>query len=150
MLDLIEIKFSEILRIHFAFFRVGYGNKTVELNRHVLFHPADGADDVGKLADAGRLDENTIRRKTGYHIAQCLTEISHECAADAAGAHFCDLHSGIPEKAAVDIDLTEFIFDEDDLFAFKGFRDQLSDERSLSGSEEAGKNVDFCHMNNLL
>src|SRR5699024_2118892 len=92
--DLIEIKFAEIFGIHFAFFRVGYSDKAVEGDRDVLLCAADGADNVGKLAYAGRLDENAVGRKLLRDTAERLGEIAYQSAADASGTHLRDFNAG--------------------------------------------------------
>ena len=48
-----------------------------------------------------------------------------------------------------DTNLTELIFNQDNLLARKYFLDQLLDQRGLSGSEESGKNVYLCHVSSL-
>ena len=66
-------------------------------------------------------------------------------AADAARGHLGDLDAGLLQKAAVDVDLAEFVLDQHELFAAVGFRDQLFDERGLAGAQKAGENVNFRH-----
>ena len=80
-----------------------------------------------------------------HDLAQGLVEIAHERAADAAGGHLGDLDAGLLEEAAVDVDLTEFIFDQHELFARVGFGNELFDERRFAGAEKTGENVNFCH-----
>ena len=55
----------------------------------------------------------------------------------------------ILQKSSVNTDLTELIFNQNNLLARKYFFDQLLDQSGLSGSEESGKNVYFCHVSSL-
>ena len=54
-----------------------------------------------------------------------------------AGIHLRDLYSGIFEESAVNADLTEFIFDKNELFAVITLLDKLLDKRGFACSEEA-------------
>ena len=56
-----------------------------------------------------------------------------------------EFDTGVFHKAAVDADLTEFIFNEHQLFALVGRGDEFFDERGLARAQESGKNCDFCH-----
>ena len=78
-----------------------------------------------------------------------LAEVPHQRAADAPGVHLGDLHPGVLEEAAVNADLTELVFDENDLLPLQGLVQQLFDECGLSGPQKAGDHVDFCHRDNL-
>lgn len=48
-------------------------------------------------------------------------------------------------KPAVNADLTELVFDEDDLFTLIGLADHLFNERGLARAEESGVNVNGSH-----
>ena len=78
-------------------------------------------------------------------LTERAAEVAHERAADTAGVHLRDLHAGLFQESAVHGDLTELIFNEHDLLAAIGLRNELFDKRRLSGAEEAGENVDLCH-----
>ena len=94
----------------------------------------------------GRLDKDTIRVELLEHLRQSLAEITYQRAANAALAHFGDFNAGVLQKAAVNGNLAELVFDEDELFALKSFGDQLADQRGFACAEEAGKNIDFRHI----
>ena len=79
------------------------------------------------------------------HVLQSLVEVAHQRTADAAGGHLGDLDAGFLQEAAVNVDLAKFVFDQHQLFALVGFRQQLFDECGLTGAQEAGDDVDFCH-----
>ena len=48
-------------------------------------------------------------------------------------------------EAAVNADLAELVFDEDDLFTLIGLADHLFNERGLARAEESGVNVNGSH-----
>ena len=79
------------------------------------------------------------------HILQRPVEVAHQRAADAAGGHLADLYAGLLQEAAVDADLAEFVFDQDQLLALKRLCQQLFDKRSLACAQKAGYDVNFCH-----
>ena len=79
------------------------------------------------------------------HVLQSLVEVAHQRTADAAGGHLGDLDAGFLQEAAVNVDLAKFVFDQHQLFALVGLRQQLFDECGLTGTQEAGDDVDFCH-----
>ena len=146
VLHLIVEELTEILHIDLGLGGVHHGDKAVEPEGGgLLLHPLHGGDDVGQLPHAGGLDDDAVRGVVGQHLLQSGAEVAHQRAADAAGVHLGDLHTGVLEKTAVDADLAELVFNEDDLLAVEGLVQQLLDEGGLAGSQEAGDNVDLCH-----
>ena len=145
VLDLVVIELAEILHIHFALVCIGNGGEAIQRN---VFHVQvlHGTDHIAQLAYAGRLDQNTVRVVGLQHLTQRLAEVAHKAAADAALAHLGDFNAGVLQKAAVNGNLAELVFDEDELFALKSFGDQLTDQRGFACAEEAGKNIDFRHI----
>ena len=73
-------------------------------------------------------------------------EVADERAADAAGVHLRDLDARFLQERAVDADLAEFVFDEDQLFAVEAVRDQFFDERRLACAQKPAENIDLCHI----
>ena len=143
-LDLVVVELAEVLHIHLALRRIRHSHKVAQL--HVVRRDlAHGADDVRQLADARRLDQDTVRRVFGDDLFERAAEIADQRAADAAGVHLRDLDPGLLQKAAVDADLAEFILDQDQLLAVVGFLDHFLDERRLAGAEKTGININFCH-----
>ena len=47
-----------------------------------------------------------------------------------------DLDAGFLQEAAVNADLTELVFDQHQLFALEGLRQQLLDEGRLTGTQK--------------
>ena len=143
-LDLVVVELAEVLHIHLALRRIRHSHKVAQL--HVVRRDlAHGADDVRQLADARRLDQDTVRRVFGDDLFERAAEIADQRAADAAGVHLRDLDPGLLQKAAVDADLAEFILDQHQLLAVVGFLDHFLDERRLAGAEKTGININFCH-----
>ena len=145
--QLVVIELTKILDIHPALGGIANGSQAAHF--HFTF-PQNGLDSSGnirQLAYTGGLNDDTIRCILAEHITQCLAEITYQGAADAAGIHFCDFNAGILEEAAVNTDLTKFIFNEDDLFALQRAFQQLADEGGFTCTQKAGNNVDFRHIN---
>ena len=142
--DLVTEKFTEILHIHLALARVHDGDKRGDLQMLVA-NALHGAHHVGKLADAGWLDEDAVGFVFVKHLDERAAEIAHQRAADAARVHLGDVDARVREKPAVHADLTELVFDQHEFFARVGFLDQLFDQRGLTRAEKAGKNINFGH-----
>ena len=136
ILHLIEEKLAEIFKIHPALIGIHDGAEGVEL-RPLYARALYGADDVGQLSDAGRLDHDAFGRILFRNLFECLCKVTHQRAADAARIHFGDADPCILQKSAVHADLAEFIFNENDLFALVHFADELFDERRLARPQKA-------------
>ena len=149
MADLVIVELAEVLHIHFYFVHVGHGDKAVEEHRQAFGHAFYGAGHVGELAHAGGLDEDAVGMIGLHDLFQCLAEIAHQGAADAAGVQLVDLDAGLAHEAAVNADLAEFVFDQDDALPGEALLDQFFDERGLACAQKAGKNINFglilCH-----
>ncbi len=142
--DLIVKEFAEVFLVHLAFLGIHNSGEAVQLDimgidaLHCL-------DDITELAHTGGFDEDAVGLVILQHLFQCFAEITHKAAADAAGIHFRDLYTGILQEAAVDADLTELIFDQDEFFADIALSNELFDQGCFSGTEEAGENCNLCH-----
>ena len=146
-LDLVVIELAEVLHIDLDLARIGHGDIAVELELvRALVHGAlHGNDHVGELPHAARLDEHAVGVELLDDLLERLVEVADKGAADAAGGHLGDLDAGLLQKAAVDVDLTELVFDQHELFAAVSLGDQLFDERGLAGTQKAGENINFRH-----
>ena len=145
---LVVEEFTKIFHVHFALVGINNGSKAVELSAFcvsVLYR----LDHVGELAHAGGLNEDTVGSILVDHLFQSDCKVSDKRAADATRIHFIDLNSRLCKKSSVDSDLTEFIFDENDLFTLVCFFNQFFNKGGLSRSEKTGKNIDLCHNNSL-
>ena len=144
VLDLVVEELAEVLHVDAALVRVDDGGEAVELEL-IGLHALHGADDVGQLADAGGLDEDAVGAELLEHLLECLLKVTDEAAADAAGVHLVDRDARVLQETAVDGDLAELVFDENDLLAGIGLGDQLLDQRRFPRAEKAGENVNFGH-----
>ena len=144
--DLVVVELAEVLHVHLHLGGVGHGGKAVEGHLGLI---GDGVlhrhDDIGELAHAGGLDKDAVGMELGLYLPQGLAEVTHQGAADASGAHLGDLDAGLLQKAAVNADLAELIFNEHQLLPLEGLREELFDEGRLSGSQKSGDNVNFGH-----
>ena len=147
--DLVVVELAEVLHIHLDLARVGHGHGVAQRDL-VIRHLAHGGNDVGQLAHAGRLDQNTVGMVLGNDLLQRLAKIAHQRAADAAGVHLGDVDAGILQKAAVNADLAELVLDQHQLLPLVAFGDHLFDQGRLARAEEAGENINFCHKKHLL
>ena len=143
--DLIVEELAEVFHIHLAFLDVNDRCKAIE-HRCILGYALYRADDVGKLADSGGLNENTVGMIGIEHLMQSLTEITDKRAANATAVHFSHFDSRILHKAAVDADLAEFIFNQNQLLSCISLFQKLFDQRCFTCAEKAGKNINLCHV----
>ena len=144
--DLILVELAEVLEINLALGGVRHGDGTDKLHFGDLSHHVlHGFHHVRKLAHTGGLDDDTVGMELSHDLLQRFAKVAHQRAADAAGVHLGNLDAGLFEETAVDTDLTEFIFNEDDLFASQRFIKKFFDEGSLPRAKEAGDDVYFCH-----
>ena len=141
--DLILEELAEVLEVHLGLERVNDGDEAVELN--VKVRVLNRCDNVGELADAGRLDEDAVGVVLVDDVVQRLAEITDERAADAACVHLVDNDACVLEEAAVDADLAELVLDQNDLFALERVREQTLDERGLACAQKTGDNINFSH-----
>ena len=144
VLDLIVEELAEVLHVDAALVRVDDGGEAVELE-FIGLDTLHGADDVGQLADAGGLDEDAVGAELLEHLLEGLLKVADEAAADAAGIHLVDRDARVLQETAVDGDLAELVFDEDDLLAGIRLGDELLDQRRFPRAEKAGENVNFGH-----
>ena len=150
MLDLVQEKLSKVLGIHLALHRVRNCDEAVEEHRFVFGHALYGADDVGQLAHAGRLDDDAVGMIGLDDLFERFAEIAHQRAADAARIHLGNLDAGLLQESAVNADFAEFVLNEHNLLALKRLLQQLFDERGLACAQKPRNNVNFGHINNFL
>ena len=141
--DLVLEELAEVLEVHLGLERVNDGDEAVELNVEVRI--LNRCDNVGELADAGRLDEDAVGVVLVDDVVQRLAEVADERAADAACVHLVDNDACVLEEAAVDADLAELVLDQNDLFALERVREQTLDERGLACAQKTGDNINFSH-----
>ncbi len=131
ILDLVLVELLEVLEVDLALAGIDNGDGAADLGALDLL---DSSYNIRKLADAGWLDEDTVRRELVDNFLQRSAEVADQGAADAAGVHLGDLDAGFFQEAAVDADLSEFILDEDELLSIVAIGDELLDESGFSGT----------------
>ena len=142
--DLIIIELAKVLHIHLylACIRNGHSIAQFHIVTGNLLH---SCHNIGQLAHTAGLNDHPIGIKLLNHFLQCFTEITHQAAANTAGVHFCDVDTGILQKAAVNADLTKFIFDEHQLLSLVALLDHFLDKCCFASTKKTGINIDFCH-----
>jgi hypothetical protein len=145
--DLVIEKFAKILEIDFALGCVYNGGGAVEVHLRVLGSIVDGTHNVRELADTGGLDQDALGSIGGHDFPEGGAEITDQRAADAACVHLTDLNAGLFKESAVNTDLTEFVFDQNDFRACKSIFEKLFNECRLAGTQESGNDIYFCHCN---
>ena len=149
VLHLVVEELTEVLHVHLALAGVHHGGEAAQ-DGTFGGGTLHGADDVGELTYARGLDKDAVRSVLGQHLGQGLTEVTHQRAADAARVHLVDLNTCLGQEAAVDADLTELVLNQHQLLACVSLCDELLDEGGLTGTQEAGENINFGHNGSLL
>ena len=146
MLHLVIEELTEVSHIHLGLGGIHHGGKTVQ---HHIMHLQilHCTNYITQLSHAGRLDQNAVGVIGLHHLPQRLAEIAHQTAADAAAVHLSNVDARLLQKAAVNADLAELIFNEDELLAGIGLSDQLLDEGRFASAQKAGENINFSHSN---
>ncbi len=134
--DLVVKKLTKILHIHFAFLGIHNRRRAVQ-NERLVVKFLNSADNVGKLAHTRRFDHNAIGRISRHHLGKCLAEIADKRTANTARVHLVNRNTRISKKTAVYTDLTEFIFDQNNLLTLIGFLHELLDQRRFARAEKA-------------
>ena len=145
--DLVIEEFAKILEIDFALGCVYNCCGAVEVHLRVLGSIVDGTHNVRELADTGGLDQDALGSIGGHDFPEGGAEITDQRAADAACVHLTDLNAGLFKESAVNTDLTEFVFDQNDFRACKSIFEKLFNECRLAGTQESGNDIYFCHCN---
>ena len=140
--NLVVEKLAEVAGVHLGLAGVHDRDLRADVG---AFHALDGSGHVGQLAHARGLDEDAVGGIVVHDLLEGLGKVAHQGAADAAGVHLRDLHARVLQKAAVNGDLTELVFDEDQFFILIPLRDQLADEGRFPRAEKAGEDVYSCH-----
>ena len=132
---LVVEEFAEVLHIHFALCGVDYCRISVYFAVFEL-GAVYGADDVGELANARRLYENSVGIVLFAHLFKRLGKVADERAANATGVELVYFYACILQKSAVYADIAEFVFYKHEFFARIRFFNQLFYERGFARAEE--------------
>ena len=144
MLHLVIEELTEVSHIHLGLGGIHHSGKSVQ--HHIVhFQVLHRPDDIAEFAYTRGFNEDTVGVIGIHHLPQCLAEIAHQTAADAAAVHLGNVDARLLQKAAVNADLAKLIFNEDKLFAGISLSDQLLDERRFARAQKSGENINFCH-----
>jgi hypothetical protein len=134
--DLIVIELAKVLHIHLALINVCNGGEAVE-GCAVLLGGLCRANNVGKLADARGLDNNSVGIILLENLYKCLGEITNKRAADTTRVHLGNLNACIGKEAAVNTDLAKLVLNKHNLLGSVCLFNQLLNQRGLTRTEEA-------------
>ena len=147
--DLIVVELTEVLHIDLDLAGISHCHSIAQHHIFIghLFH---SSHHIGQLTNTGRLNDDTIRMIALDDLRQGLAEIAHQAATDASGVHFGDIDTRILQKAAVDTDLAELIFNEHQLLTAVSLLDHFLNQGCLASAQKAGINVNNSHCKHLL
>ena len=148
-LHLVVIELTKVLHIHLYLTGIGHRHLIAHRNivTHYFFH---SRHNIGQLAHTGGLNDHTVRMVFTDDLFQCFAEVTHQAAANTAGVHLRNVDAGILQEAAVNTDLTKFVFDEHQFLAAVALRDHFFDQCRLAGAQKSGINIDLSHKKHLL
>ena len=141
---LVVVEFAKILHIDLHFGSIHHCDGKAQ-NHIIIGDFLNSRHHIRKLTDTGRFDNDSVRIVLFDHLMQCLAEVTHQAAANAAGIHFRNVDSRVLQKTAVNADLTKLIFDQNQLLTGISFLDHFLDQRGLTCAQKAGINIDLCH-----
>ena len=136
ILNLVDKKLSKILNIHFRLGGIHHRHRAVDLHIQVSGHIFHRFKHIGELSHTRRLNQNTIRPISLDHFLQRSPEIPHQGAADTPGIHLLDLNARLLQKASVNADLPEFIFNQHRPAAIQNLLQQLFNQSGLPRSQK--------------
>ena len=145
VLNLVIEKLTKVFHIHTALLGVNHNRGTAKLGA-LKREPLHRTDHIAELTNTRGLDQDTVGCILGHNLLECLVEVTDKTAADATGIHLINGNTGLSEKAPVNTDLTKLVFNQHKLFARIGLGNQFFDQRSLSRTEKARKNINPCHV----
>ena len=149
VLDLVVIELAKVLHIHLTLVYVG--NRSEAIKRcAMLLRGLSRANNVGKLAYARGLNDDSVGIVLLKNLYKRLGKITNQRATDATRIHLGNLNSRISKEATVDTDLTKLILDKNNLLACICFLNKLLNQRGLTCAKEAGKYIYFSHFKSPL
>ena len=146
--NLVIIELSEVLHIDLDLIGIHNRNGTAQLYILAcnLFHRTD---DIGQLANTGRFNDNAVGVVFINDLCQRTTKVAYQTAADTTGVHLGNIDTCFLQKASINANLTEFVFDQHKLLTLVAFGNHLFNQSGLTGTQKAGVNINFCHKNHL-
>ena len=80
VLDLVVVEFAEVLHVDPALLRVRHGGRGIQDQVAFLGALLDGGHHVGKLADTGGLDQDTVGRELRHDLLEGFRPASSKCS----------------------------------------------------------------------
>ena len=144
--NLIVIELTEVLHINLDLTRICNSNSVA--NGHILIGDLiDSTNHIGQLTDSGGLNDHAVRLVLLNDLCQSFAEVTDKGAADTAGIHFCNIDAGVLEKTAINADLAELIFNQNQLLAFISFFNHFLDQGCFAGTQKTGEHIYFTAHN---
>ena len=142
--DLVVVELTKVLHIHLHLAGIGHGHGVAQ-NYILADHLLHSGHNITELAHTGGLDHDAVRVILLDHLGQGLAEIAHQAAANTAGVHFRNIHTGILQETTVNTDLAELIFDKNQLLTLVSFLDHLLDQRGFASAQKTGIDINLSH-----
>ena len=141
--NLVVIEFPEVAHIDLAFSRIGHCHGVAQL--HLLASDLlHSGHHIAELSHTRGFNENPVWMVLVNHLLQSLAKVSHQGAANASGIHLPNFNARLLQKAAVNSNFAEFIFDEHQLLLAVAFGNHFADESRLPGSQETRVYINLC------
>ena len=115
ILHLVVEEFAEVLHVELRLLHIDEGDRRVARDFKLLLDIRNRAQHIRELTDAGGLDNHAIRCILAQNFLQRGRKITDQGAADATGVHLPHFDAGVLQKAAVNADFTELVFNQHDL-----------------------------------
>ena len=141
---LVVVKLAKVLHIDLDLACINHSNSIAQ-GYFLVGNLVHSADHIRQLADTGGLNHNPVRVVFRNDLGQCLAKVTHQRATDTSGVHLGNVDAGILQETAVNTDFAKFVFDQNQLLALVRFGNHFLDQGCLTGSQEAGIDIDFCH-----
>ena len=143
VLHLVVEELAEVLHVELRLLHIDEGDRRVARDFKLLLDIRNRAQHIRELADTGGLDNHAIRCILAQNFLQRGRKITDQRAADATGVHLPHFDAGVLQKAAVNADFTELVFNQHDLLSGESLREQFFNKCGLSRTEKAGNNIYF-------
>jgi hypothetical protein len=140
--NLVIKELAEVAHIHAAL--AGIHNSDLCANLGTV-NSGDSSCHIAELAHTGGLNNYTVGSIVLHNLFQSLGKVANQSAANAARVHLCNFNAGILQKATINGNFAELIFNQYQLLALISLAYKLANKRGLTGTKKAGKYVYFSH-----
>jgi hypothetical protein len=108
----------------------------------VIERTAQGLEDLGRVSESARLDEDAVRALFADQAVEADGEQRRGDAAQAPAGDLLDRDLAVVEQGTVDADVAELVDEYGPAFPGRVSAEQVADRRGLSDAEEPGDQVD--------